>query len=365
MKLGLVIGRFPPQATGGAEVQAMLMAGLLSRGHRVTVFTRLLDSSPRVESRGGYTVVRTPTAAFPGARLLSDLVVSTRAVGKRRDGVEALLCFQTINSGVIGALCKRAFGIPFVVWIRGQEEYRWDTGLEKRILVPVVLRSAGRILVQSERIRDELRTAVGQVRGAAFRESAASKIRIVPTMVEPGEGAPRYDGAVLFVGRLVRVKGIELLIEAMRHIKGRRLVIVGDGPEREALERASAGLDVTFEGMLPHEEVRRRFSDAAVLVQPSLAEGMPNTVLEAMAHGVPVIATAVAGVPEIVRDGETGFLLEGREPDLLASRLGSILSDRDTWERMSRACRVKAGEYSPEVVLPRLEAVLGEVIRGI
>jgi glycosyltransferase involved in cell wall biosynthesis len=362
MKLGLVIGRFPPQATGGAEVQAMLMAGLLSRGHRVTVFTRRLDSAPRAEERDGYTVVRTPTAAVPGARLLSDLVVSTRAIGMRRDDIEALLCFQTINSGVIGALCRRAFGIPFVVWIRGQEEYGWSTGVEKRILVPLVLRSAGRILVQSERIRDELRTAVGEVRGAAFRESVTSKIRVVPTMVEPGVGSPRHDGAVLFVGRLVRVKGVELLIEAMRLLEGRSLVIVGDGPEREALERASEGLDVKFEGMLPHEEVRRRFQDAAVLVQPSLAEGMPNTVLEAMAHGVPVVATAVAGVPEIVTDGKTGFLLEDRDPALLASRLRSILSDRETWERMSEACRVKAREYSPEAVLPRLEGVLRDVI---
>lgn len=308
--------------------------------------------------------MRTPTASVPGARLLSDLVVSTRAIGRRRDDIDALLCFQTINSGVIGALCKRAFRIPFVVWIRGQEEYRWDTGVEKRILVPLVLRSAGRVLVQSERIRDELQEAVGEFRGSVFREAVASKIRVVPTMVEPGEGSPRHDGAVLFVGRLVRVKGVELLIDAMRLLEGRRLVIVGDGPERRSLERAAVGLDVTFEGMLPHDEVRRRLRDAAVLVQPSLAEGMPNTVLEAMAHGVPVVATAVAGLPEIVVDGRTGFLLERRDPGLLASRLRKVLSDRETWERMSEACRERAREYSPEAVLPRLEGLLEEVVRG-
>ena len=99
-------------------------------------------------------------------------------------------------------------------------------------------------------------------------------------------------------------------------------------------------------------------AEAAVLVQPSFAEGMPNTVLEAMAHGLPVVATAVAGVPEIVGDGETGFLIRERDPQLLASRIDTLLTERETWERMSKACRIRAQEYSPERALPRLEGVL-------
>lgn len=361
MKIGLVIGRFPPQATGGAEVQAMLMAGRLAHENDVTVFTRRLDDSPRVRRERGYTVLRTPTIGLPGIRLLSDLVASRRAVGARRREIEVLLCFQTINSGVIGALCKRDFGIPFVVWIRGQEEYRWNTGVEKRLLVPWVLRSAGGILVQSEYVRGELEAAVESLLGSSAREAVSSKTRVIPTMVEGGEGSPRFDGSVLFVGRLVKVKGVELLIEAMRELKGTKLMVVGDGPERKPLERAAAGLDVTFEGMLPQEEVRRRFKEAAVLVQPSHAEGMPNTVLEAMAHGLPVVATAVAGVPEIVKDGETGYLIGRRDPGLLAGRLREILSDRDLWGRMSEAGRLRAREYSPERVLPRVEEALRAV----
>lgn len=363
MRIGLVIGRFPPQATGGAEVQARLMARLLAREHSVTVFTRLLDDSPDVETAEGFTIVRTRTAGVPGIRLVSDLLNSRRAIGDRRADLDVLLCFQTINSGVIGALCRRDYGIPYAVWVRGQEEYRWAKGIEKRLLVPWVLRCAASILVQSDRIAGELREAVYDLQGPAAAEEASSKTVVVPTMVQTGEASAKHDGAVLFVGRLVKVKGVELLIEAMRHLPGARLLLIGDGPERASLERASAGLDVTFEGMLPHDEVRLRFGDAAVLVQPSHAEGMPNTVLEAMAHGLPVVATAVAGVPEIVSDGVTGLLIRERDPQLLASQIDTLLSNRETWDRMSKASRERALEYSPERVLPRLEDLLESLCR--
>jgi glycosyltransferase involved in cell wall biosynthesis len=182
-------------------------------------------------------------------------------------------------------------------------------------------------------------------------------------MVEAGESSPGPDGPVLFVGRLLKVKGVELLLEAMRYAEGARLVIIGDGPQREELERAARGLPVEFTGILPYEEVRRRMSQAAVLVQPSLAEGMPNTVLEAMAHGVPVVATAVAGLRDLMKDGENGFLIERRDPKLLGSRIAALLGDRALWSRISKACPETARSYSPEQVIPRLEETLREVIQ--
>jgi glycosyltransferase involved in cell wall biosynthesis len=203
-----------------------------------------------------------------------------------------------------------------------------------------------------------LRDAVTGLKGSDQAEALKPKVSVIPTIVEKAEGSARFDGEVLFVGRLVKVKGVELLIDAMRLLPGARLVVVGDGPERAALERSAAGLKVKFEGMLPHDEVRAHFGRSAVLVQPSLAEGMPNTGREAMAHGLPVVATAVAGVPEIVVDGETGFLIVDRDAQVLASRIDTLLKEKATWERMSEACRALALDYSPDRVLPRLEEVL-------
>jgi glycosyltransferase involved in cell wall biosynthesis len=364
MRIGLVIGRFPPQATGGAETQARLVAGYIGRSHEVTVFTRRLDDSPRVEMVRGYRVVRTRTLGVRGIRMLSDLAVSCSTIGKVENRSDVLLCFQTINSGVIGALTKITKRLPFVVWMMGRGDYQWSAGFEKARLVPWVLRRADRILVESTYIKRELYAAFEALGKSTSLAGIDSKLSIMPTIVEPGEHVGRPDGYVLFVGRLVKLKGVDLLLDAMRSVKGARLVIVGDGPERGALERAAAGLDVTFEGMLPHDEVKRRFGGATVLVQPSLTEGLPNSVMEALAHGVPVIGTAVGGIPDVVKDGETGFLLKDRDPQALGSRLDTLLRDESLWRRMSMACLDTAKTYSPELVIPRLEAVLADTVNG-
>lgn len=364
MKIGLVIGRFPPQATGGAETQARLIAGHLGRSHEVNVFTRRLDDSPPVETAHGYRIIRTRTIGLRGIRMLSDLVISCSTIGRKKYRGDVLLCFQTINSGVIGAFTKVAKGLPFVVWMMGRGDYQWNTGLEKPRLVPWVLRRADRILVESDYIKRELYSAMETLGAGGALAEIDSKLSIMPTIVEPGERFGRHDGYVLFVGRLVKLKGVDLLLDAMRDVAGTRLVIVGDGPERRALERAAAGLDVTFEGMLPHDEVKRRFWDAAALVQPSLTEGLPNSVMEAMAHGVPVIGTAVGGIPDVVKDGETGFLLKERDPRLLGSRLNALIQDKPLWGRMSAACLETAVAYSPEKVIPRLEAALSGAVDG-
>jgi glycosyltransferase involved in cell wall biosynthesis len=338
MKIGLVIGRFPPQATGGAETQARLIAGCLGHRHDVTVFTRRLDNSPTVEMADGYRIIRTRTLDLRGIRMLSDLAISCSTIGKRENRSDVLLCFQTINSGVIGALTKVTKGLPFVVWMMGRGDYQWNTGVEKPRLVPWVLRRADRILVESDYIKRELYSAIESLAASTALAAIDSKLSIMPTIVEPGESVGRPDGYVIFVGRLVKLKGVDLLLDAMRSVEGARLVIVGDGPERGALERAASGLDVTFEGMLSHEEVKRRLGDASVLVQPSVTEGLPNSVMEAMAHGVPVIGTAVGGIPDVVKEGETGFLLENRDPRLLGSRLEMLLRDKSLWRQMSMAC---------------------------
>lgn len=296
--------------------------------------------------------------------MLSDLAISCSTIARKKNRSDVLLCFQTINSGVIGALTKVAKGLPFVVWMMGRGDYQWNTGVEKPRLVPWVLRRADRILVESDYIKRELYSAIEALGAGASLAAIDSKLSIMPTIVEPGERVGRPDGYVLFVGRLVKLKGVDLLLEAMRFLKGARLVIVGDGPERGALERAAAGLDVTFEGMLPHEEVKRRFADAAVLAQPSVTEGLPNSVMEAMAHGVPVVGTAVGGIPDVVKEGETGFLLKERDPRLLSSRLDTLLRDKPLWEQMSKACLETTKDYSPELVIPRLEAVLMETVNG-
>jgi glycosyltransferase involved in cell wall biosynthesis len=113
---------------------------------------------------------------------------------------------------------------------------------------------------------------------------------------------------LLYVGRLAREKRIEDLAPVLRALPGAALAIVGDGPERQALERAFAGLPVTFTGWLRGEELAAAYASADVFVFPSDSETFGNVVLEAMASGLPVVAPAAGGVLDSVVPDETGLL---------------------------------------------------------
>jgi glycosyltransferase involved in cell wall biosynthesis len=163
------------------------------------------------------------------------------------------------------------------------------------------------------------------------------------------------DFTLISVGRLSREKGHADLIEAMAPVRASakrpvRLVIVGDGPERAALQAKVAALkleqSVTFAGF--QSEVTPYYQIADIAVLPSHSEGSPYALLEAMAAGVPALATSVGGVPEIAKDNETGFLVERENPDRLATRILELMEDQAARQRVSRAARERVDEYRPE-----------------
>jgi glycosyltransferase involved in cell wall biosynthesis len=163
--------------------------------------------------------------------------------------------------------------------------------------------------------------------------------------------APATDGAppLLAVGRLVRAKGFDQMLEAVallrREGEPTRAVIVGDGPERDGLEALAARLGVqdlvTFAGAVGHDEIRRFYADARIVCVPSLAEGLPVVLMEAMAVGRPVVATRITGVPELVEDGVSGLLVTPGRPRELAAALRALLTDPAMRERLSEAGRAK------------------------
>ena len=169
-------------------------------------------------------------------------------------------------------------------------------------------------------------------------------------------GLPDDGPIVSFVGKLVPRKGVDTLIEAMGLLARRPggaplLVAAGIGEMRPGLEAPAAELGVAdrvgFVGKIAHDDVGWWMSAGDVFVLPSLSEGLPTVVCEAMNCGRPVVATAVDGTPEIVRDGETGLLVPPRDPRALADALGRVLDDPDLRGRMSEAAlRIGQAEYT-------------------
>lgn len=154
---------------------------------------------------------------------------------------------------------------------------------------------------------------------------------------------------VLFVGRLVEKKGCKYLIQAMDIVQKKRkdisLVIIGDGPQRQSLESLATakGVACQFLGTQPTHVIREWLGRARVLCLPSVtakdgaSEGLPIVLTEAQAMAVPVVSSIHAGIPEVVRDGETGLLAPERDFDALAGHIFRYLSDKTFWRRCSEA----------------------------
>jgi colanic acid/amylovoran biosynthesis glycosyltransferase len=213
--------------------------------------------------------------------------------------------------------------------------------------------------VRVDRLRDKLASAVFVATvSTANRDyldallAGAARLHVVPNAVDLRRlGAPHgrrpEPGLVLAVARLVEKKGLADLVLACGLLahrgNGVRLELVGDGPLRAALEEAAAraGAPVGFHGALPQEDVLELYRRAAVVCLPCVVastgdrDGLPTSVLEAMALGVPVVTTAVNGLRELVVHEQTGLVVPERDPPALAAALERLLADERLAERLS------------------------------
>ena len=257
------------------------------------------------------------------------LVLSmVRAV--RRAAYDAdLVHAHWLAGGAIAALAR----VPFVVTLHGSGTAGRFSDLElarsRPRLVRAVLRRAHAVICVSEALAE------------AARGCGAHNVRVVPNGVAIPEGVRREaePAEVLFAGRLSAEKGIAELVAAT---EGMNLVVAGDGPLREQVPGAL--------GFVPHAELQRLYERSAVVVLPSHREGMPLCVLEAMAHGRPVVASAVGGIPEVVEDGVTGLLVPPGDVAALRAALERLLADPILRRRLGREARRRIGSCSHDAV---------------
>jgi glycosyltransferase involved in cell wall biosynthesis len=208
--------------------------------------------------------------------------------------------------------------------------------------------------------------------GLAAGIGPAGRYRIVPNGVDLTRFARRPEpvpGQVIAVGRLARQKRPDVAVRAFAAIRdrvpGATLAFVGDGPERRAVESLilELGLADAVSLMGARDDVPELLASAQCLVLASDYEGCPLSVIEAMAAGVPVVATRVGGVPELVADGATGLLAEPRDPAALARALATVLTDPALARRLGDAGRRLAQEQlSRELMAARIVAIYDEIL---
>jgi colanic acid/amylovoran biosynthesis glycosyltransferase len=274
------------------------------------------------------------THRAPGARGLflgfahfAESVLLAREL--RRRGITHLHNHFANSAATVGLLATRLLGIRWSFTMHGISETDYPAGL-----------MLGRKIEAADLVACV--SYFGRAQGMRLVDPAHwEKMHVIRCGVPLDRLPPKESGSggptIICVGRLSPEKGQTGLLRAFARLRANypdpTLRLVGDGPDRQALERLSEELGVndavTFAGRLPEPETLVEIARADLLVLPSFMEGLPIVLMEAMALGVPVIASRVAGIPELVSDGKTGLLFAPSDWDELAQCIARLLSDKD------------------------------------
>jgi N-acetyl-alpha-D-glucosaminyl L-malate synthase BshA len=281
-------------------------------------------------SKNEFLIISYPPLNLPVLRALSFLVVGfLRGLGMTYDVIHA---HYALPQGLLGVFLKKIKKRPLVLTLHGSDVTLLGRNPLTKPVLGFVLRRADRVIAVSEFLRREA-LALG---------ASEEKTRAIYAGVEPRPGMVKGVTAqgkrILFIGALVRQKGADLLIRAFKKVAEKHedaeLLLVGDGGERRNLQGLSRalGVRVQFRGYVDKiDGVLRR---SALLVLPSREEGFGLVLLEAMAAGVPVVATRVGGIPEVVVSGENGLLVGKEDVDALAEAIIKVLEEQDLRARL-------------------------------
>jgi phosphatidylinositol alpha-mannosyltransferase len=207
--------------------------------------------------------------------------------------------------------------------------------------------------------RARLCIASSRAVGEGFRKLGVKNIQIIPNGVDlnlftnKSEPPSSRVFTILSVGRLEKVKGHRYLIDAFAQIKKEmpqaKLIFVGDGSERENLEKQVSDLglsDAEFIGEVPHRELPSWYHGADVFVMPSLSEGFGICAIEAMASGVPVVASGVGGLLDIIENGQTGLLVAPKDSKSLAGAVCLLLRDKNLYHHIIIRAKESIKKYN-------------------
>lgn len=369
MKIVILIARFPPMSIGGAEIAAYNIAKQLSkRGHDVHVVTILDHNLPKGSIQNGVSVHRVKTIEIPLLRNTIYAIKSLFVVKKIKPDIVHSHSISFHNAGLPAFLIKKILKIPYVAYGQGSDVYL--SSFEK-LFKKAVLKNSDATIALTNNMKIAMQTIYDK------------SISVIPNGCDPNkfEKLSKRDlrdklkikedeKIMIFVGRLHPIKGLHYLIEAMRIIHQRypksRLLIVGDGEDRNNLENLVKKLNlnkyVTFIGIVPNETVPGYMVAADVFVLPSLSEGFPTVTLEAMASGIPIVATTVGGVPEIIKDGENGFSVEPRNSEEIAEKVLLLLNKDELRKIISEKNTEEVKRYRWESIAIRLEEVYFRVV---
>ena len=345
MEVLQVAGLYPPHLGGEELVVQRLAEQQVRDGHTVTVLTSdtgLTRSTPRVANERGVSVKRLRSRTVAHTPLMPSLPAAILRHRPRPDVVHLHGGHAVIAEQVLGACAIRR--IPFVVHVHLLVRPAGPVGevllpVYERTLMGRVLARAARVICLTETMRQEL---------IKRHDLPDDQVVVVPNGIDLAVGSDleeRRTDELLFVGRLTRQKNIVTLVESMAGMPDVTLRVIGDGEQRPEVEHVIAALglrNVVLEGRLGPDAVQAAYARATMLLMPSSHEGMPLVLLEAMAAGLPVIAS---DIPEL-REVGAGVVrhLTATTTDAIREEVHTLLADAATRAQMAEAGRRRARE---------------------
>ncbi len=371
MRILIINSEYPPIGGGAGNASANIARELVAMGQEVTVLTAHYGDLPPKTEQDGLQILRIKALRRRMDRssaleqIIFMLVSSLHTMRCQRTWQpDVIIAFFGVPSGA-AAWCANIFsGIPYVVSLRGGDVpgFRpYDFAVYHKLVAPLlrmIWRRSSGLIANSAGLKE-----------LALAFDSNAHISMIPNGVDlqryfPGD-RDWQPARLLFVGRLVYQKGVDILLAALEGLNSHpwELFLVGDGPEREALQAQvrDFGLSerVQFKCWLDGDALAEQLQQANLFVFPSRHEGMPNAVLEAMACGLPVIATRIAGNEELVVDGENGLLIPPEDPVALRSALLELMENPAMRQQMGAASRkrVEANYSWSQIASEYLELV--------
>jgi glycosyltransferase involved in cell wall biosynthesis len=324
---------------GGSELAIQHIAERIE-GFDIDLVTGKLDGSDAtMEQMGRIRVFRAGgrwsrlTLVLP--KLLMPLAMAVTALRLTRKHSYALIhAYQASQAAVAASIVKTIHpSLPFILTLQEGKDLTRQSWLTQSIR-KLIIRRADSI------------TAISTYLGTIARAYTSAPIRIIPNGVDIKAmqlpDVPRAPHTVMTVSRLVEKNNVANLIRAIAIVRDTlpdvRLVIIGSGRLRSELERCAsdAGIAavVEFVGSVPHPQLGAYLASAGVFARPSLSEGLGSAFLEAMGARVPVVASAVGGIPDIVHEGRTGLLCDPKSPEDIARAISKLMTNQELRERI-------------------------------
>jgi glycosyltransferase involved in cell wall biosynthesis len=374
----IVSGIWPPDVGGPASHAPDVAAFLRERGHDVEVVTTA-GAAPAIAGYPVHWIARSLPKGAIHARTAYE-------IARRAAHADVVYTTGMFGRSSLGASIARR---PYVVKLTADpaferarrrgivggnvDEFQGGSGGTAsrvlRIARDAELKRAAHVFTPSSYLRElALSWGVPAERVSVLPNPAPS----LPALA-PRDELRRSFGlrgpTLAFAGRLTAQKSLRVALEAVASVDGVSLLIAGEGDERARLERdvAELGLDerVRFLGALPRARVVELFAAADASILSSMWENFPHTVVEALAVGTPVLATASGGVGEVVHDGENGLLVPLGDSQALGAALRRYFEEDGLRDRLRAAAAPSVAEYAPERIFAQLEEALQRVARTL